>query len=104
MSSFHHKLYNYFPSQMTPGELKFALKVEGVLNSLPHPEYRQLVVEALMVAGLVATSSSRPSFGDKVLVVEHIIDHAQRLFLQDQVLGGWFCVDVVRSNIRSRRL
>ena len=31
--------------EMTPGELKFALEVETVLNTIPQPEYRQLVVE-----------------------------------------------------------
>ena len=31
--------------QMTAGELKFALEVETVLNTIPQPEYRQLVVE-----------------------------------------------------------
>ena len=30
---------------MTAGELKFALEVETVLNTIPQPEYRQLVVE-----------------------------------------------------------
>ena len=40
----------YFcPPQMTPGELKFALRVEGALNTIPEPEFRQLMVEALMV-------------------------------------------------------
>ena len=73
---------------MTPGELKFALRVERVLNSLPDPEYRQLVVEALMVSGLVASSASstgKSSFGDMSIVVEHIIDHSRHMFLQDQV-------------------
>lgn len=77
---------------MTPGELKFALLVESTLNTLPDPEYRQLVVEALMVAGLVANTTSqagRSSFGDASIVVEHIIDHARRLFLQDQVRKLW---------------
>ncbi len=81
---------------MTPGELKFALLVERALNVLPDPEYRQLVVEALMVAGLVASSTShtgRTFFGDASIVVEHIIDHARRLFLQDQVYmyGAQYC-------------
>ena len=31
--------------EMTAGELKFALEVETVLNTIPQPEYRQLVVE-----------------------------------------------------------
>lgn len=72
--------------QMTPGELKFALLLENHLNSLPDPEYRQLVVECLMVISLVATSSPQPMFGG-TLVVEHIIHHARHLFLQDQVGG-----------------
>lgn len=70
---------------MTPGELKFAERLEEVLNSLPDPDYRQLVVEALMVVGLIAHSSDGPAFGGTTLVIEHIIDHARHLFLQDQV-------------------
>ncbi|CAG0907513.1 unnamed protein product [Cyprideis torosa] len=35
--------------EMTAGELKFALHVETVLNTIPQPEYRQLMVEAMMV-------------------------------------------------------
>lgn len=72
-------------SQMTSGELKFALKLEEVLNSLPEPEYRQLVVETLMVLGLVAQSSAQSSFGETKIVVEHLINHAKHLFLVDQV-------------------
>lgn len=34
---------------MTAGELKFALEVETVLNTIPQPEYRQLVVEVSLV-------------------------------------------------------
>ena len=75
---------------MTPGELKFALLLESHLNSLPDPEYRQLVVECLMVVSLVTTSSTQLAFGG-TLVVEHIIHHAHHLFLQDQV-GALFYV------------
>ncbi len=70
---------------MTPGELKFALLLESKLNSIPDPEYRQLVVEVLMVVGLVAMSSSRPSFGHSPIVVDHLINLALHLFIQDQV-------------------
>lgn len=70
---------------MTPGELKFALLVESKLNSIPDPEYRQLVVEVLMVAGLVAKSSNQTSFGNSPLMVDHVINLALHLFLQDQV-------------------
>lgn len=83
MTSHIHKL-TLSPLQMTPGELKFALLLENHLNSLPDPEYRQLVVECLMVISLVVASSPQPTFGG-TLVVEHIISHARHLFLQDQV-------------------
>ena len=39
--------------QMTSGEMKFALVVESVLNSVPEPEYRQMLVEALCVVSMV---------------------------------------------------
>lgn len=68
---------------MTPDELKFALRVETVLNSLPDPEFRQMVVEVLMVIGLVVKCSEISSLGDTI-VAEHIIGHAHSLFLQDQ--------------------
>ena len=35
--------------QMTSGEMKFALEVESVLNAVPEPEFRQLLVEALIM-------------------------------------------------------
>ena len=51
--SFAMSLCREFILQMTPGELKFALCVEAALNRIPEPEYRQLVVEMLMVLSLV---------------------------------------------------
>ena len=39
---------------MTPGEMKFALRVEGALNTIPEPEFRQMMVEALMVLSLIS--------------------------------------------------
>jgi len=72
--------------QMTPGELKFALTLEGKLNSLPHPEYRQLVVEALIIFGFLAKSKGPPqSLIHGPLVVGSIIKKALDLFLEDQV-------------------
>ncbi len=72
---------------MTPGELKFALTLEGKLNSLPDPEYRQLVVEALIIFGYLAKSKGPPYFSRGPLVVGNIIRHALHLFLEDQVRG-----------------
>lgn len=71
---------------MTPGELKFALTLESKLNSLPDPEYRQLVVEALMLFSLLTKSSTAPLLDNHTpLLVEDVINIAQQLFLEDQV-------------------
>ncbi|XP_044256007.1 probable phosphorylase b kinase regulatory subunit alpha isoform X1 [Tribolium madens] len=70
--------------EMTSGELKFALAVETVLNTIPQPEYRQLIVEALMVLTLVAEYNITPSLGG-VIQVEHLVHIANELFLDDQM-------------------
>lgn len=69
---------------MTSGELKFALAVETVLNTIPQPEYRQLIVEGLMVLTLVTEYNVAPSLGG-IVQVEHLVHIANELFLDDQV-------------------
>lgn len=70
--------------EMTSGELKFALAVETVLNTIPQPEYRQLVVEALMVLTLVTEYNVVASLGG-LIAVEHLVHKANAIFLEDQV-------------------
>ncbi|XP_066589862.1 probable phosphorylase b kinase regulatory subunit alpha isoform X2 [Prorops nasuta] len=70
--------------EMTPGELKFALAVETVLNTIPQPEYRQLVVEALMVLTLVTEYNAVASLGG-LITVEHLVHKANAIFLEDQM-------------------
>ncbi|XP_050362839.1 probable phosphorylase b kinase regulatory subunit alpha isoform X2 [Nymphalis io] len=69
--------------EMTSGELKFALAVETVLNSIPQPEYRQLVVEALMVLTLVVEYKAVNHLGGTI-TVEHLVHKANQIFLEDQ--------------------
>ncbi|XP_026313777.1 probable phosphorylase b kinase regulatory subunit alpha isoform X5 [Hyposmocoma kahamanoa] len=69
--------------EMTSGELKFALAVETVLNSIPQPEYRQLVVEALMVLTLVVECKAVGHLGGAI-TVEHLVHKANQLFLDEQ--------------------
>ncbi|XP_046394617.1 probable phosphorylase b kinase regulatory subunit alpha isoform X3 [Ischnura elegans] len=71
--------------EMTPGELKFALAVEAVLNTIPQPEYRQLIVEALMVLTIVDEHNAASQLGSGILPVEQLVHHANRIFLDDQV-------------------
>ncbi|XP_063530574.1 probable phosphorylase b kinase regulatory subunit alpha isoform X2 [Cydia strobilella] len=70
--------------EMTSGELKFALAVETVLNSIPQPEYRQLVVEALMVLTLVVEYKAVSHLGGTI-TVEHLVHKANQIFLEDQM-------------------
>lgn len=70
--------------EMTSGELKFALAVETVLNTIPQPEYRQLVVEALMVLTLVTEYNVVSSLGG-LIAVEHLVHKANAIFLDDQM-------------------
>lgn len=73
--------------EMTAGELKFALEVETVLNTIPQPEYRQLVVEALMVLSLVREYHSTGWLGD-IVSAQDIVHLANNIFLQDQKQEG----------------
>ncbi|CAG0893584.1 unnamed protein product, partial [Darwinula stevensoni] len=70
--------------EMTPGELKFALHVETVLNTIPQPEYRQLIVEALMVLTILAEHNVARNLGG-ILNVEQFVHAANRIFLEDQM-------------------
>ncbi|XP_036379065.1 phosphorylase b kinase regulatory subunit alpha, skeletal muscle isoform-like [Megalops cyprinoides] len=68
--------------EMTPGEIKFAVHVETVLNRVPQPEYRQLLVEAILVLTMLAEVDI-DTMGS-IIQVEKIVHMANDLFYQDQ--------------------
>lgn len=68
---------------MTPHEIKFAVHVESVLNRVPQPEYRQLLVEAIMVLTLLSDTEMESIGG--IIHVDQIVQMANQLFLQEQV-------------------
>ncbi|KAI4895745.1 hypothetical protein NFI96_024046 [Prochilodus magdalenae] len=68
--------------EMTPGEIKFAVHVETVLNRVPQPEYRQLLVEAILVLTMLADVDIN-SIGS-IIHVEKIVHIANDMFYQDQ--------------------
>ncbi|KAK6168459.1 hypothetical protein SNE40_020988 [Patella caerulea] len=70
--------------EMTPGEFKFALQVEMVLNKIPQPEYRQLMVEALMVLTLLVENDNQRIILDHVIELDKIVHEADALFISDQ--------------------
>ena len=55
-----------------------------MLNAIPQPEYRQLLVEALMVLSMLVEHNVVPSFG-QTLCVERVVHQAHRIFLDDQI-------------------
>ena len=69
---------------MTPGELKFGLCVEAALNRIPEPEYRQLVVEMLVVLSLVIEYHLEQTLGDTI-DVDDLVWEGHKFYLKDQV-------------------
>uniref|UniRef100_A0AAX7TWQ8 Phosphorylase b kinase regulatory subunit n=1 Tax=Astatotilapia calliptera TaxID=8154 RepID=A0AAX7TWQ8_ASTCA len=72
--------------EMTAGEIKFAVQVESVLNHVPQPEYRQLLVETVMVVGLIADVDVDNIGG--IIHVDRVLHLANDLFLSDQKSHG----------------
>ncbi|XP_042334927.1 phosphorylase b kinase regulatory subunit alpha, skeletal muscle isoform isoform X2 [Sceloporus undulatus] len=72
--------------EMTPGEIKFAVHVESVLNRVPQPEYRQLLVEAILVLTLLADMDVRSIGG--LIAVDRIVRLASDLFYEEQKILG----------------
>lgn len=65
-------------SENTAGERNFALRVEHLLNKIAAPEYRQLVIEALMTLQAILRANPQLRFADD-LVMDVLIGHAVRL-------------------------
>ncbi|KAH9504319.1 hypothetical protein Btru_064617 [Bulinus truncatus] len=79
-----HALPSTLTREMTKGEFKFALQVEMVLNRIPQPEYRQLMVEAMMVLTmLVENDNKRINLTSLEIEVDKIVHEANNLFIKD---------------------
>ncbi|XP_010079328.1 PREDICTED: phosphorylase b kinase regulatory subunit alpha, skeletal muscle isoform, partial [Pterocles gutturalis] len=72
--------------EMTPGEIKFAVHVESVLNRVPQPEYRQLLVEAILVLTMLMDMEVH-TIGS-IIAVEKILQTANDLFYEEQKALG----------------
>ncbi|CAH1777077.1 unnamed protein product [Owenia fusiformis] len=79
-----HTLQPTLTNEMTPGELKFALQVEMVLNKIPQPEYRQLMVEALMVLTLLVDNDGGLVQMTDAIHIDRVVSKANTIFLEDQ--------------------
>lgn len=88
---------------MTPGEIKFSVHVESVLNRVPQPEYRQLLVEAILVLTMLADIEIH-SIGS-IIAVEKIVHIANDLFLQEQVgCLMWCTLQSQHPGVAGRRI
>uniref|UniRef100_A0A8C0XSH5 Phosphorylase b kinase regulatory subunit n=1 Tax=Castor canadensis TaxID=51338 RepID=A0A8C0XSH5_CASCN len=65
---------------------QFAVHVESVLNRVSQPEYRQLLVEAIMVLTLLSDTEMESIGG--IIHVDQVVQLANQLFLQDQLSFG----------------
>ncbi|XP_066919156.1 phosphorylase b kinase regulatory subunit alpha, liver isoform-like [Clytia hemisphaerica] len=70
----------------TSGEMKFALRVENELNKIVYPEYRQLVVEVLMVLYVFMERDIHLNV-DKMIPLDTFVSKANKLFLNEQREG-----------------
>lgn len=70
--------------KMTAGELKFALHVENILSTVSQPEYRQLLVESLMILTMLVEYEPRCRF-DRPVDIRALVLKAYALYLADQV-------------------
>lgn len=69
-------------AETTPGEQKFALRVEHLLNKIASPEYRQVNIETLSVLATLFEQNTELEVDD-YLVMDIIIGHAVRLAYLD---------------------
>lgn len=65
--------------------MKFALKVEEELNKIIYPEYRQLVVEVMMVLSSILEHQPVKTKIEKVIALDLIVSAGYELFMEHQV-------------------
>ena len=76
-------LYQTITQEMTSGEIKFHLHCEALLNTVPEPAFRQLVVEAILVLILVVEYKVVPHLGG-VININDIVRSANQIFLSEE--------------------
>ncbi|XP_013379193.1 probable phosphorylase b kinase regulatory subunit alpha [Lingula anatina] len=84
-----HILPQNLTREMTPGEFKFAIQVETAFNRIPQPEYRQLMVEAMMVLCLIVEQDTQAKINlSFVIPIDRIVNEANDIFIQDQAVAN----------------
>jgi len=82
--SVHGNILSHTVTQeMTSGEMAFHLHCEALLNTISEPDFRQLVVESILML-ILAAENGVLSCPGAVIPVEDIVKVANGLFLEDQ--------------------
>ncbi|XP_072126658.1 phosphorylase b kinase regulatory subunit alpha, skeletal muscle isoform isoform X3 [Mobula birostris] len=82
----NYVLWSSTTEEMTPGEIKFAVQVETFLNCVPQPEYRQLLVETILVLTTLVDVDIA-NIG-RTIHIEDIARMANKLFIEEQTALG----------------
>ena len=84
--------------EMTSGEMKFHLRCEELLNTVPEPGFRQLVVEAILVLILCVEHEAVPFLGT-IINIDDIVYEANKIFLEDMASMGGVPLDKAESDL-----
>ncbi|XP_032886321.1 phosphorylase b kinase regulatory subunit alpha, skeletal muscle isoform isoform X3 [Amblyraja radiata] len=82
----NYVLHSSTTEEMTPGEIKFAVQVETFLNCVPQPEYRQLLVETILVLTMLVDVDLQ--YISRTIHIERIAQMANSLFMAEQTALG----------------
>ncbi|XP_076321382.1 putative phosphorylase b kinase regulatory subunit beta isoform X1 [Tachypleus tridentatus] len=81
----HHLPQQPTLSEMTVYELNFSLQVELLLSRIIHPEYRQIMVELIMVVNLILERNPELSF-EETVDLDKLVYEAFTLFQGDECI------------------
>jgi len=83
-------LYQTITQEMTSGEMKFHLRCEALLNCVPEPGFRQLIVEAILIL-ILCVENDVVQFLGSIINVDDIVREANKIFLDDMNQQGGLC-------------
>ncbi|VDK81106.1 unnamed protein product, partial [Onchocerca ochengi] len=89
--------------EMTRREIKFALQVEEVLNQIPEPEYREIIIEALSLLSRMncLLKMDNPNIPhDHPFVVDSVVQKANKLFVEHNKQMGTIVMECCGSGKR----
>ncbi|XP_063718405.1 phosphorylase b kinase regulatory subunit alpha, liver isoform-like isoform X2 [Symsagittifera roscoffensis] len=75
-------LYSIWTKEMTQDEMKFDLKIEEIFSRISEPEYRQILIESMMVLAKLVEKHYKDRVYP-VIKLENLCKHANHLFIAE---------------------